>query len=322
MPTALITGITGQDGGYLTESLLERGYEVHGVVHGEDGQAERFANDNPQVHLHRLELADGSGVHALLASIEPDQIYHLAGISSVALSWEQPLLAQQVNAVATGVLLDAIWRWAQHTTRRPSVVHASTAEIFGQPEQTPQDETTPIRPLSPYGATKAYAHHLVSAYRSRGLHASNTILFNHESPRRPDSFVTRKITKAAAEIAGGRATTLTLGNLDARRDWGWAPDYVAAMVMAAEHETGDDYVIATGTSHTVRDFVETAFAYVGLDWQDHVVVDSALLRPIDAVEQLGNPAKARATLGWIPTMTFHELIARMVDADRTGATGS
>ena len=316
MSTALVTGITGQDGSYLTEALTAAGFDVHGYVRSGDDAAEAFVAEYPGVTLHRGEVDDPAAVRAALDAAGPDQVFHLAGISSVALSWERPLAVQQVNAVGTGVLLETLWGWAQAHGTAPRVVHASSAEIFGSPAVVPQDESTPIRPTSPYGASKAYAHLLTGVYRARGLHASNVVLFNHESPRRPSTFVTRKITRGAADIAAGRATELVLGNLDARRDWGWAPDYVAAMAAVAAHDTPDDYVIATGVSHSVQDFVAAAFAAVDLPWEPYVRTDPAFVRPADAAEQRGDASRAREVLGWEPTVGFEQLVARMVDADR------
>lgn len=316
MTTALVTGITGQDGSYLTEALLARGHDVHGYVRGSDDAAEAFLGEYPEVTLHRGEVDDPAAVRAALDAAGPGEIYHLAGISSVAMSWERPLAVQQVNAVGAGVLLETVTQWAKAHGTAPRLLHASTAEIFGSPAESPQSEATPIRPTSPYGASKAYAHLLVGVYRARGLHASNVVLFNHESPRRPPVFVTRKITKGAADIAAGRATELVLGNLDARRDWGWAPDYVEAMAAVVAHPDPDDYVIATGVSHSVQDFVAAAFAAVDLPWEPYVRTDPAFVRPADAVEQRGDASLARRVLGWEPTVGFAEIVGRMVAADR------
>ncbi len=316
MVAALVTGITGQDGSYLTEALLARGDRVHGYVRAGDDAAAAFLEEYPEVTLHRGEIDDPAAVRAALDASGAERVFHLAGISSVALSWERPLAVQQVNAVGTGVLLETLWDWSRAHGSSPRVLHASSAEIFGSPATAPQDEATPIRPTSPYGAGKAYAHLLVGVYRARGLHASNVVLFNHESPRRPTTFVTRKITKGAADIAAGRATELVLGNLDARRDWGWAPDYVEAMAAVVAHPTPDDYVVATGVSHTVQDFVEAAFAAVELPWEPYVRTDPAFVRPADAVEQRGDARRAREVLGWAPTVGFEQIVARMVAADR------
>ncbi len=311
MPVALITGVRGQDGSYLAELLRTRGFDVHGLVQPGDGRAP----DPGSATLHEVDLTDTAGVAALVAELSPDHLYNLAGLSSVALSWEDPLLTTRVNALGAQALLEAATRLAE-AGKDVRFVQASSAEMFGQPSRTPQDEGTAIAPVSPYGASKAFAHLLVGVQRGRGLHASSVILYNHESPRRPPHFVTRKITATVAAIAQGRAEELRLGNLDARRDWGWAPDYVRAMFLAASHPTGDDYVLATGEAHSVRDFVSAAFARVGMtDWADRVVVDPAFFRPVDPFELVGDATKARTQLGWSPSVGFNELVARMVEAD-------
>lgn len=317
MRRVLVTGITGQDGGYLTEQLLAEGAEVHGLVHDADPAAPGFAQAHPQVQLHRGDLAEAASLHALVADVAPDELYNLAGISSVAFSWEQPVLTAELSGVAPAVLFQAAHELQERTGRRVAVVQASSAEIFGEADRAPQDETTPVRPVSPYGAAKAYAHHMAGVYRSRGLHVASTILFNHESPRRPTTFVTRKITSAAARIGVDGAGVIRLGNLDARRDWGWAPDYVDAMVRAARHDVPGDYVVATGQTHTVAEFAEAALrrAGIGDDWATHVEVDPAFLRPADAPLMVGDASKARRELGWAPTVSFDELVGRMVDHD-------
>lgn len=318
MPTAFITGVTGQDGGYLTEALLADGWDVHGLVLAADPDLPALLERSPQVVTHVGDLTDAVGIDALLDDIRPDRIVNLGGISSVALSWERPVLTGQITGLGAGVLLEAAWRLQERTGREVRVLQASSAEIFGAPERSPQDETTPIRPVTPYGAAKAFAHHLVGVYRGRGLHASACILYNHESPRRPATFVTRKITRAAAGIAQGSGETLTLGSLDARRDWGWAPDYVDAMIRAIAHPEPGDYVVATGRARSVGDFVAAAFAHVGIDdWRAHVRVDEAFVRPAEAHEQVGDPSRARAVLGWTPTVGFDEMVACMVEADLT-----
>lgn len=316
-PTAFVTGITGQDGGYLTERLLAEGVAVHGLVHGRDEHASVLLERCPQAVLHEGDLSDAARINALIAELRPDEVYNLGGISSVAFSWQQPVLTGQVSGLGAVTVLDACWRLQQDTGRPVRVLQASSAEIFGNPEQAPQNELTPLRPGTPYGAAKAYAHQMTSIFRSRGLAASAVILYNHESPRRPETFVTRKITAAAARIAAGRQDSLSLGNLDARRDWGWAPDYVEAMMLAVRHSQPDDYVIATGTSHTVADFVAAAFEAAGVpDWQSRVEVDESFVRPVDAAEQRGDASKARAVLGWAPTRDFAAIVAAMVEADQ------
>lgn len=306
MMRALVTGVTGQDGSYLAEALLGAGQEVHGVVRDE------LEPVMPGVVAHRVDLAEPGGLAATVAELRPHVIYNLAAVSSVFQSWEAPELTARVNALAVAELLAA----ARSLGGGVRVVQASSAEIFGAPDTAPQDESTPIRPTSPYGAAKAYAHALVGVYRSAGVHASSVILYNHESPRRPETFVTRKITAAAARISRGLQDRLALGNLAARRDWGWAPDYVDALRLAAAAEEPGDYVIATGKAHSVEDFVAVAFTRAGIaDWQAHVDVDDALLRTGDAAEQVGDASKAHRVLGWRPTRDFEEVVNAMVDAD-------
>ena len=316
MTTALITGITGQDGGYLAERLLSEGCAVHGLVHdGDPGVADLVARC-PSATLHTGDLTDDASLAVVVAASAPDEVYNLAGISSVAFSWERPVLTADVTALGAARLLEQVWQLQERSGKPVRFVQASSAEVFGDAEVAPQDETTPLNPNSPYGASKAFAHQLVGVYRGRGLHAVSAILYNHESPRRPPTFVTRKITRAAARIAQGLEKELVLGNLEARRDWGWAPDYVDAMVRAARHGEAHDYVIATGKAHSVRDFVAAAFARAGIaDWEGCVRVDQAFVRPSDAALQLGNAARAKAELGWEPTVDFAELVGRMVDAD-------
>jgi GDPmannose 4,6-dehydratase len=320
--TAFVTGITGQDGSYLTERLLADGFDVHGLVHPSDQLAGPFRAQYPSVVCHEGDLADPVAVAALIDRLEPDEIYNLAGISSVALSWEKPLLTAAITGVGAGGVFEGAWQLQQRLGRPVRVLQASSAEIFGFPEDVPQTEKTPISPRNPYGAAKAFAHHLVGVYRTRSLPISSCILYNHESPRRPTTFVTRKITEAAARIAAGRQDHLSLGTLDVRRDWGWAPDYVDAMCLAIRHTVADeyaadDYIVATGESHTVADFVAAAFAHVGIsDWSARVRIDEAFARPADAPELVGDPAKAYRELGWKPTVTFGEMVARMVEADQ------
>lgn len=316
MTRALVTGITGQDGGYLAERLLAEGVEVHGMVHDGDPAVAALRERLPDVPLHVGDLADHAGLERLVTEVEPDEVYNLAGISSVAFSWQEPIRTAQLSGLAAAVLMEAALALQERTGRRVAVLQASSAEIFGQAEHAPQDESTAIRPVSPYGAAKAYAHHMAHVLRGHGAHVATVILFNHESPRRPESFVTRKITAGAARIARSGGGTLTLGNLDARRDWGWAPDYVDAMVRAARFEVADDFVVATGRTHSVADFVAAAFARAGIaDWQRHVEVDPRFVRPADATAQVGDASKARRLLGWEPTVPFEEIVARMVDHD-------
>ncbi len=315
MPSALVTGITGQDGGYLAEQLLADGWDVHGLVHDGDPQAAGLRARCPGVVLHDGDLTDDASLARVVGASTPDEVYNLAGISSVAFSWERPVLTADVTALGAARLLEQVWQHQERSGTAVRFVQASSAEVFGN-APAPQDESTPLAPTSPYGASKAFAHQLVGVYRGRGLHAVSAILYNHESPRRPPTFVTRKITRGAARIAQGLETELVLGNLDARRDWGWAPDYVDAMVLAARHASASDYVIATGVAHSVRDFVAAAFARAGVeDWEQHVRVDQAFVRPSDAPLQLGNASRAREELGWSPTVAFEELVGRMVEAD-------
>lgn len=315
----LITGITGQDGGYLAEQLAADGAEIHGLARDGDDATAQLLQRVPAAVLHTGDLTDPDGTGALVKQIRPAEIYNLAGISSVAQSWEMPTLTAQVTGVGVTSLLQAAWELSE-AGEPVRFVQASSAEMFGNPAHSPQDELTPLAPVSPYGAAKAFAHLLTGVYRARGLHASAAILYNHESPRRPPTFVTRKITQGAARIAAGDTEPLVLGNLDARRDWGWAPDYVDALVRAARHDEPGDYVIATGVPHTVREFVAAAFAAAGIDdWASYVRIDPQFFRPVDAVELSGDAGRARAVLGWSPTMAFEEIVARMVRAESESA---
>jgi GDPmannose 4,6-dehydratase len=315
--TALVTGVTGQDGGYLVEQLTGSGWTVHGVVRPGEVLPEPLSALGGAVVLHEADLLDPTAMRQVLDAASPDAVFNLAGLSSVAESWHQPLLAARINGLAVACLLDLVWRRQEATGSVVRFLQASSAEIFSGADHAPQDEATPLSPRSPYGAAKAYAHHLVQVYRARGLHAVSTILYNHESPRRQPTFVTRKITQAVAAIAEGDRHSLVLGNLAARRDWGWAPEYVNAMVLAIQHSSADDYVIATGRSHSVEDFVASAFARVGIeDWKELVTVDPALHRPADAVELVGDTSRARERLGWSAEVEFRDLVGRMVDHDR------
>lgn len=315
MTRAFVTGIGGQDGSYLADRLVADGVEVHALAHELEPTP-----DVSDVVLHKGDLTRSDEVRRLILDLAPDEIYNLAAVSSVAQSWAQPDLTGSVNGLAAAALLESAHQVQETSGRRVRFVQASSAEIFGQPSSSPQDESTPVRPINPYGAAKAYAHLLTGVYRGRDLHAVSAILYNHESPRRPLQFVTRKITSTVAAIARGEADRLTLGNLEVRRDWGWAPDYVDAMVRAARAESAEDYVIATGISHSVRDFVEAAFRRAGIDdWEDLVRTDPTLIRPADAADLTGDATRARSTLGWAPTVGFEELVGRMVDADLSAA---
>ena len=311
MARAFITGIGGQDGGYLAERLLAEGVEVHALAHEQEPLPEA-----PGVELHSGDLTRVEEVRALLLDLAPDEVYNLAAISSVARSWGQPDLTAQVNGTAAVALMESALQVQEERGSRVRLVQASSAEIFGQPDATPQDESTTIRPVNPYGAAKAYAHLSADVYRGRDLHVVSAILYNHESPRRPATFVTRKITSTVAALATGWDGRLTLGNLDARRDWGWAPDYVDALVRAARADMPGDFVIATGVGHSVRDFAAAAFRRAGIDdWEGLVDSDPGLVRPADPSELVGDASRAREQLGWAPTVDFEELVGRMVDAD-------
>ena len=316
MTRGFVTGVGGQDGRYLVDRLLAEGVEVHALAH----DAEPLP-DLPDVELHLGDLTRADDVRRLLLDLAPDEIYNLAALSSVGRSWEEPELTHAVNGEAASQLLRSALEVQDRTGRTVRFVQASSAEIFGQPDLSPQHEDTPIRPVNPYGAAKAFAHDQVGVFRGLGLHASALILYNHESPRRPRQFVTRKITSTVAAISRGEADRLELGNLDARRDWGWAPDYVDAMLRAARADRPGDFVIATGVAHSVRDFVATAFAHAGItDWEPLVQVDRALVRPVDATELVGDASRAAKALGWTPTVDFADVVARMVDADLAGAS--
>ena len=311
MTVALITGVTGQDGSYLAERLVADDVEVHGLVLDE----RELAAVAPGITTYLGDLGDPERIAAVINAVAPDEIYNLGGISSVAFSWEQPVLTGQVSGLGAVGVFDAAWRLQESTGCQVRVVQASSAEIFGIPDRTPQDEATSIRPVNPYGAAKAFAHLSAANYRARGLHVATCVLYNHESPRRPESFVTRKITAGAARIANSGGV-LAMGNLDARRDWGWAPDYVDALVRAMRHETADDFVIATGVTHSVAEFVAVAFARVGIDdWQAHIEIDPRFVRPLEAATQVGDPSKAEHMLGWRRVVEFDELVGRMVDHD-------
>lgn len=311
MPTAFVTGVTGQDGTYLVEALLERGYEVHGLV--KPGDTSRSLS--PAVVTHAGDLKDAQVLGALIAELAPHEVYNLAGQTSVAASWDDPVGTALTTGATVAAIAEACWR-LHEAGSSVRLLQASSAEIFGVAEEMPQRETTRIAPASPYGAAKAYGHFIVGSYRARGLHASTCILYNHESPLRPEAFVTRKITASVARIARGLQQEVRLGNLDVSRDWGWAPDYVRAMQLAVAHDVADDYVIGTGALHSVRDFVVAAFAAAGIsDWERYVVIDPAFMRPVDPPRQLADSSHAHEVLGWRPTVTFEELVAAMVAND-------
>jgi GDPmannose 4,6-dehydratase len=313
VPKALITGITGQDGSYLAEFLLERGYEVFGLVHSTSlGTFERIDHLLNRIQLIEGDMLDeGSLVRALKAS-EPDEVYNLAAHSFVQRSFGQPVFTADVTGLGVARILEAIRENA------PGVhfYQASSSEMFGNTNESPQNEATLLVPASPYAVAKVFGHLLTQSYRrAYDLFACSGILFNHESPRRSIQFVTRKVTDGAARISLGLAENLQLGNLDARRDWGFAGDYVRAMWLMLQQDQPDDYVVATGENHSVRDLCDLAFGMVGLDYREYVVVDEANLRPSDVAELRGDASKARATLGWEPTVDFETLIRSMVEAD-------
>lgn len=317
MPAALVTGVTGQDGSYLAERLLGEGWQVHGLVRASVDPDEHPLPDG--VRAHRGDLRDPGLWPGLLDAVRPDVVYHLAGLTSVGRSWAEPLATAETTGLAA-VRLQVAVEEAGRAGREVRLLQASSAEMFAGSGVVPQTEDTPIRPLSPYGAAKAYAHLSARVYRERGIWVSTAILYNHESPRRPPAFVTRKITSGVAAIAQGRAEHLTLGNLDVRRDWGWAPDYVDAMIRIMAHPDPDDYIVATGESHTVADFAAAAFGAAGIDdWRAHVRVDPALVRPNDEAELRGDATRARSRLGWQPTVRFREVVARLVAADLDAA---
>ena len=314
---ALITGITGQDGSYLAELLLAKGYEVHGLVRRSSSfNTWRIDGVRDRLILHYGDLVDQNSLVRTLELVAPDELYNLGAQSHVKVSFEMP--EYTVNVTGTGVMrvLDAV-REIGLATR---VYQAGSSEMFGQVVETPQSERTPFHPRSPYGCAKVFGHWIAINYREGyGMHVSNGILFNHESPRRGENFVTRKITTGLAAIKRGRASELRLGNLDAKRDWGFAGDYVEAMWLMLQQERPNDYVVATGETHSVREFLEEAFGHVGLHWQDYVRVDPKYFRPAEVDLLLGDPSKARRLLGWQPKVSFRELVQLMVDADLEAA---
>jgi GDPmannose 4,6-dehydratase len=320
MTRALITGITGQDGSYLAELLLSKGYEVHGMVRRASTEKfERIEHLRDRITLHQGDLLDHRSLVDALRASRPDEVYNLAAMSFVAVSWIQPTLTAEFTGVGVTRLLEAVREVCPDTR----FYQASSSEMFGKVRETPQNEQTPFYPRSPYGVAKAYGHHITVNYReSYDLHACSGILFNHESPRRGLEFVTRKITWHAAAIKLGKRDGLKLGNLDAKRDWGYAEDYVEAMWLMLQRPEADDYVIATGVSHTVRQCVEIAFDRVGLRWQDHVSIDDSLKRPAEVDLLVGDYAKAEQQLGWRPKTDFEALIRLMVDADVELLTGT
>jgi GDPmannose 4,6-dehydratase len=317
---ALITGITGQDGSYLAELLLNKGYEVHGIKRRSSSfNTSRIDEVLPDWHerdarllLHFADLSDSTSLIKLLYGLQPDEIYHLGAQSHVKVSFEIPEYTGNITALGTTRLLEAI----RETGIKTKFYQASSSEMFGKASEVPQSETTPFLPRSPYACSKVYAHWTTVNYREGyGLFACNGILFNHESPRRGETFVSRKITRAVARIRAGLQNKLYLGNLDAKRDWGYAPEYVEAMWRMMQLDKPDDFVVATGETHTVRDFVETAFGHAGLDWERAVEIDPRYFRPTEVDLLRGDASKAKRELGWSPKVKFHDLVRLMVDAD-------
>jgi len=320
---ALITGVTGQDGSYLAELLIAKGYEVHGLrrrssTFGTERIEHLIFGDQPKLHLHYGDLADGNGLMRLLREIRPHEVYNLAAQSHVRVSFDQPTYTADVTAVGTLRLLEAIRDVQDDTGDQIRFYQASSSEMFGKVVETPQKETTPFYPRSPYGVAKVYSHWITINYReSYGMHASCGILFNHESPRRGETFVTRKITRAATRIKLGLQEKLYLGNLDAKRDWGFAGDYVEAMWLMLQQEQPDDYVVATNELYSVRDFCEKTFGQLGLNYEDYVEIDPRYYRPAEVDLLLGDSTKARTQLGWKPGTSFDELVTMMVEEDLT-----
>ena len=310
---AVITGITGQDGSYLAELLLERGYEVFGVIRRLSApNVWRIEHLTDRITLRAADLLDQLSLIRVLADVRPHELYNLAAMSFVPASWDQPMLTGEFNAQGVTRVLEAI----RHVDPSIKLYQASSSEMYGKVREVPQTELTPFYPRSPYGVSKVYGHYITVNYReSYGLFACSGILFNHESPRRGLEFVTRKVTDGVARIKLGLADTLSLGNLDAQRDWGFAGDYVRAMWLMLQQEQPDDYVIATGESHSVRELVELAFGHVGLSWQKYVRLDPAFIRPAEVDHLVGDASKARKQLGWAPTVDFRQLVEMMVDAD-------
>jgi len=316
MPVALVTGITGQDGSYLTELLLDKGYVVHGIVRRSStvarSRVDHLKSDHlDRLHLHYGDLGEPLGLARVLDSVQPDEVYHLAAQSHVQVSFEQPEYTGDVTGIGTMRLLEAM----RITGSEARFYQASSSEMYGS-TPPPQNEQTPFHPRSPYAIAKLYSYWATVNYReSHGMFASNGILFNHESPRRGENFVTRKITRGVADIVAGRATELRLGNLEAKRDWGFAGDFVEAMWLILQHDRPDDFVVATGEAHSVREFCELAFGHVGLNYVDYVVSDPKFFRPAEVDHLLGNPTKAKTELSWKPTTSFELLVTMMVDAD-------
>ena len=318
MPTALITGITGQDGLYLSELLLAKGYDVHGVIRGQNNPKRDLVHQRlPDVRLHNGDLTDLSSLMRALRDSAPDEVYNLGAVSFVAYSWENAHVTTDVTAKGVLNMLEAVRLHAGDDPRAVRFYQASSSEMFGKVQEAPQRETTLLWPRSPYGVSKVFGHYMTINYReSYGMHASSGILFNHESPLRGPEFVTRKVSRAVARIRLGLQQELVMGNLDARRDWGFAGDYVEAMWLMLQQEQADDYVVATGETHSVRDLLDVAFRQVGIeDWAPLVRQDPAYMRPAEVDALVGDASKAHRELGWKPRVGFEELVAMMVEAD-------
>lgn len=319
MKKALITGITGQDGSYLAELLLEKGYEVHGIMRRNStfttGRIEHIFD---KIELHYGDLADSSSLHHIISAVQPDEVYNLAAQSHVKVSFDVPEYTADVTGTGTLRLLEAI----RTAAPQAKFYQASSSEMFGKVLEVPQTEATPFYPRSPYGAAKVYSYWITKNYReSYNMFASNGILFNHESPRRGETFVTRKITRAVAAIKAGKQDKLILGNLDAKRDWGFAGDYVEAMWLMLQADKPDDYVVATNETHSVKEFCQIAFEHVGLDWEKYVEVSEKYFRPAEVDLLIGDPAHAKKQLKWEPKVSFEELVKMMVDADVDNLNG-
>lgn len=321
---ALITGITGQDGSYLSELLLEKGYEVHGIIRRTstfntdriDHIYEDPHNDQARLFLHYGDLTDGTTLRRILEEVQPTEIYNLGAQSHVRVSFDSPEYTADAVGMGTLRLLEAIRDYRHRTGIEVRFYQAGSSEMYGKVQEVPQKETTPFYPRSPYACAKVYAHWQTVNYReSYGMFACNGILFNHESPRRGETFVTRKITRAIARIVAGRQKKIYMGNLDSKRDWGYAKDYVRAMWLMLQQDQPDDYVVATGETYSVREFLDIAFKYVNLDWQDYIEFDERYLRPAEVDLLIGDPAKAKQKLGWEPSVTFEQLVQLMVEAD-------
>lgn len=318
MPRAFITGITGQDGLYLSELLLDKGYQVFGLIRGQNNPKRELVEEQvPGVQLLTGDITDLSSLMRAFGAAQPDEVYNLGAISFVAYSWENARLTSDVTGIGVLNMLEATRLYAGDDIGRVRFYQASSSEMFGKVQQVPQRESTLLWPRSPYGVAKVYGHYMTINYReSYGMHASSGILFNHESPRRGPEFVTRKVTQAVARISLGLQDKVALGNLDAKRDWGFAGDYVDAMWRMLQADVADDYVVATGETHSIRELLEIAFARVGItDWDRHVYVDPAFFRPAEVDLLIGDPAKAKERLGWEPKVGFRELVEMMVDSD-------